>query len=69
MILTLGNITGELRWNRAHCGQVKVVQKPLGHKTAAMTLDRYGHLYADDLDGVAAAFDTAADTTADRHNP
>jgi integrase len=40
---------------------VKVVQKLLGHKTATLTLDRYGHLYPDDLDAVATAFDTAAD--------
>ena len=40
---------------------VKVVQRLLGHKTATLTLDRYGHLYPDDLDAVATAFDTAAD--------
>jgi integrase len=40
---------------------VKVVQKLLGHKSAVLTLDKYGHLYPDDLDAVAAAFDTAAD--------
>lgn len=40
---------------------VKVVQKLLGHKTAVLTLDRYGHLFSDDLDAVADAFDTAAD--------
>lgn len=28
---------------------VKVVQKLLGHKIATLTLDRYGHLYPDDL--------------------
>jgi integrase len=39
---------------------IKVVQRLLGHKTAALTLDRYGHLYGDDLDAVAAAFDAAA---------
>lgn len=33
----------------------------LGHKTAVLTMDRYGHLYPDDLDAVAAAFDSAAD--------
>ncbi len=36
---------------------IKVVQRLLGHKTAALTLDRYGHLYDDDLDTVADAFD------------
>jgi integrase len=29
---------------------VKVVQQMLGHKSATMTLDLYGHLYADQLD-------------------
>jgi integrase len=40
---------------------VKVVQRLLGHKTAVLTLDRYGHLFPDDLDAVANAFDAAAD--------
>jgi hypothetical protein len=40
---------------------VKVVQKLFGHKSAVLTLDRDGHLFPDDLDGVAAAFDSAAD--------
>jgi integrase len=44
---------------------VKVVQKLLGHKTATLTLDRYGHLYPGDLDAVATAFDAAARSTAD----
>jgi integrase len=44
---------------------VKVVQRLLGHKTAVLTLDRYGHLFPDDLDAVAVAFDTAAASTAD----
>ncbi|MBI5536687.1 MAG: site-specific integrase [Deltaproteobacteria bacterium] len=44
---------------------IKVVQRLLGHKSAVLTLDRYGHLYPDDLDAVAAAFDAAAGTTAD----
>ena len=39
---------------------IKVVQRLLGHKTASLTLDRYGHLYDDDLDAVAVAFDAAA---------
>jgi Phage integrase family len=38
---------------------VKVVQRLLGHKTATLTLDRYGHLFPDDLDAVADAFDSA----------
>ncbi|WP_258081183.1 tyrosine-type recombinase/integrase [Nocardia nova] len=32
---------------------VKTIQRQLGHKTATMTLDNYGHLFEDDLDGVA----------------
>ncbi|PQP38802.1 site-specific integrase [Mycolicibacterium austroafricanum] len=44
---------------------IKVVQKLLGHKKAVMTLDQYGHLYQDDLDAVADAFDAAAKSTAD----
>jgi integrase len=43
---------------------VKVVQKLLGHKTAVLTLDRYGHLFPDDLDAVASAFNAAAQATA-----
>lgn len=39
---------------------VKVVQKLLGHKTATITLDRYGHLFPDDLDAVAEALDNSA---------
>lgn len=42
---------------------VKVVQRLLGHKTAVLTLDRYGHLFPDDLDAVAKAFDMAAART------
>ncbi|AUS33415.1 site-specific integrase [Rhodococcus qingshengii] len=42
---------------------VKVVQQLLGHKTATLTLDRYGHLFADDLDTVAAALDAAAEAS------
>ncbi len=44
---------------------VKVLQTLLGHKTATLTLDRYGHLFPDDLGRIADAFDAAAETTAD----
>ena len=44
---------------------VKVLQTLLGHKTATLTLDRYGHLFPDDLDRIADAFDAAAKTAAD----
>ena len=30
------------------------------HKTAVLTLDRYGHLFPDDLNAVADAFDAAS---------
>ena len=43
---------------------VKVVQRLLGHATAAMTLDRYGHLLNDDLSDVADALGKAIDSTA-----
>jgi len=38
---------------------VKVVQTMLGHKSATMTLDLYGHLFPDQLDEVADALDAA----------
>ncbi len=43
---------------------VKVVQRMLGHATAAMTLDLYGHLLDDDLSGVAEALGKAIDSIA-----
>ncbi|MEA3532068.1 MULTISPECIES: tyrosine-type recombinase/integrase [Nocardia] len=39
---------------------IKVVQKMLGHKTATLTLDLYGHLFDDDLDPVADAMNRGA---------
>ena len=39
---------------------VKGIQMMLGHASAAMTLDRYGHLLHDELDGVAERLDEAA---------
>ncbi|GAB3312791.1 site-specific integrase [Geodermatophilus aquaeductus] len=38
---------------------VKVVQQMLGHASAAMTLDQYGHLFGDRLDHVAEAMEAA----------
>jgi hypothetical protein len=38
---------------------VKVVQQMLGHKSATMTLDQYGHLFGDQLDEVADRMDAA----------
>jgi integrase len=43
---------------------VKVVQRLLGHATAAMTLDLYGHLMDDDLAEVANVLSKAIETTA-----
>jgi integrase len=39
---------------------VKAVQRMLGHKSAAMTLDTYADLFDDDLDDVAARLDERA---------
>jgi integrase len=44
---------------------IKVLQALMGHKTATLTLDRYGHLFPDDLSGVADALDAAVEGTAD----
>ena len=38
---------------------VKIVQTMLGHKSATMTLDLYGHLFGDQLDEIADAMDAA----------
>lgn len=43
---------------------VKVVQQMLGHKSATMTLDLYGHLFADQLDDVADALELARGASA-----
>lgn len=37
---------------------VKTIQRQLGHKSAQMTLDQYGHLMEDDLGVVATAMDS-----------
>ena len=39
---------------------------PLTWAPMCGSLDRYGHLYPDDLETIATAFDAAAQTTADR---
>ena len=44
---------------------VKGVQAMLGHASATLTLDRYGHLFGDELDAVADRLDTAARNSAD----
>jgi len=42
---------------------VKAVQSMLGHASAAMTLDIYASLFADELDAVADAMDAAVPQT------
>jgi integrase len=39
---------------------ILAVQRLLGHDSATMTLDTYGHLFSDDLTQVAKSLDTAA---------
>ena len=41
-------------------GSVKAVQRMLGHKSAAMTLDTYADLFDDDLDALAQRMDSLA---------
>ncbi|MGW2664664.1 tyrosine-type recombinase/integrase [Nocardia tengchongensis] len=43
---------------------IKVVQRMLGHKTAMLTLDLYGHLFPDDLDALAAGLESGAQAAA-----
>jgi len=38
-------------------GNIKAIQRMLGHKTASITLDRYGHLYDEDLIALADRMD------------
>jgi hypothetical protein len=46
-------------------GNVKVVQQMLGHATASMALDLYGHLFPDQLDDVADRLDVIGRAAAD----
>ena len=47
---------------------VKVVQQMLGHSSATMTLDTYGHLFEDRLDEVGDALDAARAAAQQRRN-
>jgi len=38
---------------------VKAVQRQLGHATASITLDTYGHLFPDELDALAERLERA----------
>lgn len=48
---------------------VKVVQTMLGHKSATLTLDLYGHLFGDRLDVVADAMEVARVAAVSRDVP
>ncbi len=49
---------------------VKAVQKQLGHKSAAMTLDVYGHLWPDETERLAERMDQAhAAAVSERSRP
>ena len=48
---------------------IKVVQTMLGHESATMTLDLYGHLFPDQLDELADAFDFAVAEMRARRGP
>ncbi len=52
---------GHAAWRRR-----KVVQQMLGHASATMTLDTYGHLFEDRLDEVGDALDRAREAVRQR---
>ena len=43
----------------SHGAPIKAVQAQLGHQSAELTLDRYGHLYPDQMDVLAARLEDA----------
>jgi integrase len=43
----------------AHGAPIKAVQAQLGHRSAELTLDRYGHLYPDQMDVLATRLEQA----------
>ena len=47
---------------------IKAIQRQLGHASATMTLDRYGHLYPDDLDALGQALTARYTTTVPAHS-
>ncbi len=55
-----GYIAAQLMGAIAAGAEIKVVQQMLGHKSATMTLDLYGHLFESRIDEVADALDKAA---------
>lgn len=59
-------VTHELRHTAASLAiasgaSIKAVQSMLGHRTATMTLDLYGHLFGDEMDALAGRLDAAAE--------
>ena len=50
----------------AYGADIKVVQQMLGHASATMTMDTYGHLFENRLDEVADALDAAGSRCAAR---
>ena len=47
-------------------GSIKSLQRQLGHASATLTLDRYGHLFPDELDALSMALeDLRSDPAAD----
>ncbi|WP_078325091.1 tyrosine-type recombinase/integrase [Mycobacteroides salmoniphilum] len=65
-----GSVPHELRHTCASLAiaagaNIKVFQTLLGHKTATLTLDLYGHLYPDELGVIADALNRSAESAAD----
>ena len=52
-------LSGSCRLRIREGGSVKAVQRSLGHKSVVMTLDRYGHLWPDELEDLADRLDRA----------
>jgi hypothetical protein len=49
----------------AQGASVKAVQKQLGHKTASITLDTYGHLFPSEMEALGERLETAREASAD----
>jgi integrase len=50
----------------AEGASIKAVQAQMGHKTATMTLDLYGHLFPDETERLAERMDRAREATISR---
>jgi integrase len=53
----------------AHGAPIKAVQAQLGHQSAELTLDRYGHLYPDQMAVLAERLEEARDRALDGIRP